>query len=195
MLPSLPSFIISKTDVPFLLGPLNGGLRWPVGFANEKKKEREWLIFLRKIYKFFPYKKSTISNAKAILANFDHTTSDIPFEMQYKVINFPGVGIDPLLFNMKQLRDENSVKKILFASRLVSYKMPDIILDAFIRIQILLKQKLLIVGGGTLKVSMEHKVKQYNLENVVTFLSWKTLKEVVEYMRQSDIFAYPTIRE
>jgi len=195
MSPTLPSLIASKTKVPFVLGPLNGGLKWPVEFSNERKKEREWLSPVRKVYKFLPYKKSTISNSNAILASFSHTIADIPTNMQHKVINFPEVGIDPLLFNMDQLRNEKTSKTILFASRLVPYKLPDVVLDAFISSEILQKHKLLIVGDGPLRSSMEDKVKENKLEDVVTFVGWKTQQEVSEYMRQSDIFAYPTIRE
>ncbi len=195
MSPTLPSFMASKTKVPFVLGPLNGGLKWPAEFSNERKKEREWLSSIRKAYKLLPYKKSTITNSKAILASFEHTIADIPADMQEKVINFPEVGIDPLLFNMPQSKVGNTKKTILFASRLVPYKLPDVILEAFIRSDILQQHKLLIVGDGPLRASMESKVKEHQLENSVDFVGWKTQQEVGEYMRQSDIFAYPTIRE
>jgi len=195
MSPTLPSFMASKTKVPFVLGPLNGGLKWPAEFSNERKKEREWLSSIRKAYKLLPYKKSTITNSKSILASFEHTIADIPADMQEKVINFPEVGIDPLLFNMPQAKAGNTTKTILFASRLVPYKLPDVILEAFIRSDILQQHKLLIVGDGPLRASMENKVKEHQLENSVDFVGWKTQQEVSEYMRQSDIFAYPTIRE
>jgi len=195
MSPTLPSLLASKSKVPFVLGPLNGGLKWPVEFAQEKKKESEWLSLARGAYKLLPYKKSTITCSKAILASFEHTIADIPDNMQHKVINFPEVGIDPLLFNMEQSKESSEIKTILFASRLVPYKLPDVILDAFINSDILKKHKLLIVGDGPLRASMESKVKQHQLENAVSFVGWKTQQEVGEYMRQSDIFAYPTIRE
>jgi len=195
MSPTLPSYISGKSSVPFVLGPLNGGLKWPLEFTEERKKEREWLSPFRKAYKILPYKKSTLINAKAILAGFDHTIADIPQDLQDKVINFPEVGIDPFMFNTNDAKSSGAVKTILFASRLVPYKLPDVILSAFISSDILKKHKLLIVGDGPLRASMEAKVKEHKLESSVTFVGWKTQLEVGEYMRQSDIFAYPTIRE
>lgn len=195
MSPTLPSLLASKTKTPFVLGPLNGGLKWPAEFTQERKKEREWLSPFRKAYKLLPYKKATISNANAILASFEHTIADIPPNMKHKVINFPEVGIDPLLFNMESPKQTSIKKTILFASRLVPYKLPDVILDAFIRSKTLQRHNLLIVGDGPLKASMEAKVAEHQLQESVSFVGWKTQKEVGEYMRQSDIFAYPTIRE
>jgi glycosyltransferase involved in cell wall biosynthesis len=195
MSPTLPSMIASKVNVPFVLGPLNGGLKWPKQFLGEMCKEREWLSPIRKIYKILPYSRSTFKSAAAILAGFDHTIQDLPSSMTDKVINFPEVGIDPLLFNSLGEREESAKKTILFASRLVPYKLPDVVIDAFINSPELQKHRLLIVGDGPLREEMETKVKKHNLSDVVIFLGWKTQIEVSQYMRTSDIFAYPTIRE
>lgn len=195
MSPTLPSIIASKVNIPFVLGPLNGGLKWPKEFDSERLKEREWLSPIRKLYKLLPYSKSTLKNAKAILAGFQHTIDDFPADMENKIINFPEVGIDPLLFNVTEKHAEQNKKTILFASRLVPYKLPDIVLDAFINSKQLQQHNLVIVGDGPLRSEMESKVKEHKLENVVQFLGWKTQKEVSTYMKTSDIFAYPTIRE
>tara|TARA_R110001583_G_scaffold5139_7_gene28361 strand:- start:1232 stop:2494 length:1263 start_codon:yes stop_codon:yes gene_type:complete len=195
MSPTLPSMIASKIDVPFVLGPLNGGLKWPKEFESERHSEREWLAPIRKIYKVLPYSRSTLKRTAAILAGFQHTIDDMPETMANKIINFPEVGIDPSLFNASENKCEQGKKTILFASRLVPYKLPDVVLDAFINSNVLQQHELLIVGDGPLRGEMESKVKAYKLENVVQFLGWKTQKEVSEYMQKSHIFAYPTIRE
>lgn len=195
MSPTLPSLISTKTDIPFILGPLNGGLKWPETFVSERGKEKEWLSPIRSIYKLLPFRKKTLNTAKVILAGFQHTIDDLPKDLLHKIINFPEVGIDPKLFNQNSEKKYKAKKTILFASRLVPYKLPDVVVDAFLSSSLLQQHELIIVGDGPLRKEMEQKVRQKKLEQVVKFVGWKTQAEVSKYMQESDIFAYPTIRE
>ena len=50
MTPSMPSpfaFFLRKGPIPFVIGPLNGGLPWPPGF-RQLEKQREWVSQDRK---------------------------------------------------------------------------------------------------------------------------------------------------
>ena len=59
MSPTLPSPMATWSPVPFILGPLNGGLRWPPEFQNELVREGEWLSYFRQAYRVLPYQNST----------------------------------------------------------------------------------------------------------------------------------------
>src|SRR5262249_43553177 len=64
MTPVLPSpfaFFLRKGPVPFVLGPLNGGLRDAAGFRQRDKPE--WTFWLRSLHRFLPFARSTYRHA------------------------------------------------------------------------------------------------------------------------------------
>src|SRR5438132_14113359 len=73
MTPVLPSpfaFFLRKGPIPFVIGPLNGGLRDAPGFSQRDK--RDWIFGLRKLYGFLPFAQSTYRNAAAIIVASSH---------------------------------------------------------------------------------------------------------------------------
>jgi len=93
--PTLPSPLAKWSPVPFVVGPVNGGLRWPRAFKAELKREREWLTFVRDAHKHLPYWKSTYRNAAAILAGFEHTRRGLPTDVDpNRVFDCPDVGFN-----------------------------------------------------------------------------------------------------
>jgi glycosyltransferase involved in cell wall biosynthesis len=135
MSPTLPSPIATwskRAGVPFVLGPLNGGLRWPSEYRYELFREREWLSYLREAYRYLPYHRSTYTDSSAILSAFPHTAADIGAEFGERIVNFPEVGIDPEIFTRPSKRRGNAAQKtFLFVGRLVPYKLPRLAVEAF----------------------------------------------------------------
>lgn len=199
MSPTLPSYIAKRLKhrhrIPFVLGPLNGGLPWPAEFRRERSREREWLSYLRNAYKLMPYYGSTYRDATAILASFAHTVNDLPKQARPRIIDFPEVGFDPELFSGVAHRETRTEKTILIAGRMVPYKLPDVTIEAYVRSPILQKHRLVVVGDGPLKSQMEHRVNAAGLSERVTFTGSLKQAEVGEWMRKADIFSFPTIRE
>ena len=134
MSPTLPSPMAKwckKIGVPFVLGPLNGGLRWPPEYTGELKKEKERLTYLRDAYKLLPYARSTYKKASGILAAFPHTIARLPKSVAARVIDFPEVGINPGMFEAPTERPATGRVTFLYAGRLVPYKCPDVTILAF----------------------------------------------------------------
>jgi glycosyltransferase involved in cell wall biosynthesis len=194
MSPTLPSLIARRSPVPFVLGPLNGNLRWPRGFGPELRREREWLSYVRNAYKLLPYSRSTYSSARAILAAFDHTIADLPVLARERTINFPEVGIDPAVFKLP-VRGPRDRLTVLYAGRLVPYKLPEVVVRAFAESQLLRRHRLVVVGEGPERSRLEQIIREYALQDCVEILGQRTQAEVGALMREAEIFAFPSIRE
>ena len=195
MSPTLPSPMARWSPVPFVLGPLNGGLAWPGMFRAELAREREWLSYVRNAHRLLPYRRSTYRRAQAILAAFAHTVDDLPSYSNSRIINFPEVGVDPVLFQNAPKREASAQKTILFCGRFVPYKLPQVIARAFVERPILHQHRLVMVGDGPERPHIEQLIRDRGLQTQVKVLGWKTQVEVASLMRQADIFAFPSIRE
>jgi glycosyltransferase involved in cell wall biosynthesis len=195
MSPTLPSPMASWSPVPFVIGPLNGGLKWPLAYRDELAREREWLTYVRGLYKALPYRRSTYKKSAAVLAAFQHTLDDIPKYANVRAINFPEVGIDPSIFNEVKVRADRKQKTILFAGRFVPYKLPTVVARAFADRPSLHRHRLVMVGDGPERPAIEELIHQRGLQSQVQLLGWKTQAEVAALMREADIFAFPSIRE
>lgn len=194
MSPTLPSPIARECPVPFVLGPLNGGLPWPAEYQAERDREREWLVKLREAYRYLPFYRSSYERSAAILTAFRHTYDDLPKSARSRAINFPEVGIDPELFRAPPERARGKLT-FLSAGRLVPYKLPGLAIDCFARSAQLREHRLLIVGDGPEREAMEKQIAEHRLGGCVELLGRRPQAEVGELMRQSDVFVFPSIRE
>ena len=195
MSPTLPSPMARWSTVPFVIGPLNGGLRWPPGFGQELSREREWMTYVRGAYRLLPYHRSTNARSAAILAAFPHTIADLPAFARDRVIDFPEVGIDPELFASPPARSSGDRMTILYVGRLVPYKCADILLLAVAARPELRRHRIVIVGEGPERELLERIVREHDLGSCVEFMGNVPQVRVGQIMRAADVFAFPSIRE
>lgn len=195
MSPTLPSPLARWSPAPFVLGPLNGGLRWPRAYYGERRREREWASGLRSAYRLLPYYRSTYARPAAILAAFRHTIDDLPKSARPRVIDFPEVGFDPATFHPPAVERRGESLTFLFAGRLVPYKCADVAVEAFARTPELAGHRLRIVGDGPERPALEQLIRDRGVGDRVEMLGAKTQAEVADLMRASDVFAFPSIRE
>jgi glycosyltransferase involved in cell wall biosynthesis len=195
MTPTQSSPLAKWSPVPFILGPLNGGLQWPTAFRDAAKREREWLHRLRSAYRWLPYHRAMLRDADAILASFAHTIKGLPKEVHEKVIDFPEIGVDPDVFQARSTSTNGGRVQFVFVGRLVPVKAIDVLLEAMAASEVLRRQRLVIVGDGPERPRLEALAAERGLGAAVTFAGWKTQQEVGELLRESDVFAFPSIKE
>ena len=186
---------LASVGVPFLLGPLNGGVPWPKGFDGERRREREWLSYVRGAYKMMPGRKSTMRAASAILVGSRHTQSEIPSAYQSKTVYVPENAIDPDRFN---LRSEQSLKLPLrscFVGRMVPYKGPDMLLEAAAPLLRDGQMVLDMIGDGPMLQSLKAQAADKKLQDAVTFHGQLPHTDVQAVLSRANLMTLPSIRE
>lgn len=196
--PTHQSFIarrLAKYRIPFVIGPLNGGVPWPKNFSDRQRAEREWMSYIRGLFKLMPGYQSTREHSAAIIVGSKHTRSEIPRWAQKKCVYIPENGVDPVRFKLVRTRCASIPLKGAFVGRLVPYKGADILLEAAAGFLKSGKLQLHIVGDGPQKPLLEIMARQLGICSNVVFHGWIPHTEVQTILRECDFMALPSIRE
>lgn len=196
--PTTPSIIAGKcrkAGVPFLLGPLNGGVPWPKEFDGARRQEKEWLSYVRNAYRLLPGYRDTLKNSSALLLGSLATLEQIPQRFHSKCIYLPENAIDPAKFSRPAEHIEKAPMRACFVGRLVPYKGPDMLIEAAAP---MLREGLLqldIIGDGPLMPKLKEIVLREGVESAVCLHGWVEHSVVQDIMCRSQVFAFPSIRE
>jgi glycosyltransferase involved in cell wall biosynthesis len=193
--PSLLARRCARAGVPFVLGPLNGGVPWPKGFNRERNKEREWLSYVRSMYKMMPGIRSTWRNASAIITASLHTQSELPPAAQAKSVFIPENAVDPERFAAPFDAVRYDHLDLCFIGRLVPYKGPDIALEAARNLLLEGRMRLTIIGDGPMMPELREQAIRLGVSSSVEFTGWLEHRHVPEVARKSSIFLFPSVRE
>jgi glycosyltransferase involved in cell wall biosynthesis len=195
--PTVPSLLAARCEragVPFVLGPLNGGVPWPPGFNAVRLREREWLSYVRGAYRLLPGYRSTLRSSRAVIAGSRATLGDIPAAFHRKAIYLPENAIDPQRFEADAFAYEAPLRAC-FVGRLVPYKGPDLLLEAVAPLVRQGKLRLDVFGDGPLMPELRAQVDREGLHSGVTLHGWVAHAELPERMRRSQLFLFPSVRE
>jgi glycosyltransferase involved in cell wall biosynthesis len=197
MTPSMPSpfaFFLRKGPIPFVIGPLNGGLPWPPGF-RQLEKQREWISGLRNVYRFLPFARSTYCYAAAIIAASSQTYSEFA-GYRDKVFFVPEPGIGRSLCSLDS-RSSQSVTKLelIFVGGLVPRKACDLALRAAAPLLQSGMARFTVIGDGPERSRLEQLVKSLEIEKAAFFFGWISHTEVLSHMRSADVMVFPTLRD
>jgi len=196
--PTLPSYLARKCaqyGVHFVIGPLNGGLPWPKEFDSARRKEKEWLTYIRDAYKLLPGYRSTRKNASSILIGSQATYNQLSDSYKDKAVYIPENGIDHSKFLKKRSKVTGKVIKAVFVGRLVPYKGVDMLIEALQELLREGKVQLNIIGDGPEKAYLTDMVQSLGVTDHVIFHGWISHNKLQKYLIQYDLLTFPSIRE
>lgn len=181
-----------RAGVPFVLGPINGGVPWPRGFQTEMRREREWLSKFRSLYKALPGRGATL-RANAILAGSKQTMRDIPAPFRDRVVYLPENAIDPDRFWRQADHTGAAPLRACFIGRLVPLKGVDMLLEAAAPLLASGRMVLEIIGDGDMMPALREQAAPFG--DAVVFHGWKRHEEVQDIAAQCTLLTFPSIRE
>lgn len=196
--PTAPSSLAkkcSRAGVPFVLGPLNGGVPWPAEFDRERRKEKEWLSYVRAAYHLLPGIAQTYRHATRVLAGSRFTLGDLPVSHRDKYIYMPENGIDPHRFSKSVQPVQDGPLRAAFVGRLVPYKGPDMLLECAKELLLEGSMTIDIIGDGPMMDELRQLVREQHLESAVTFHGWVPNEKVQDILCRCDILSFPSVRE
>lgn len=194
VMPSPFAFFLRKGPIPFVLGPLNGGLPWPEGF-HQLKNQKEWISNFRNLYRLLPFARSTYRDAAAIIAASSQTCSEFS-EYADKLFFVPEPGIArSLCCDDSRTPDPAAKLKLLFVGGLVPRKACDLALRGAAAVLRNGLAHFTVIGDGPDRSSLEGLAKSLGVEKEVCFCGWLDHKEVLKAMRSADVFLFPSLRD
>ena len=203
--PTTPSYLAKKlTDigVPFILGPLNGGIPWPAGFDQIRRAEREWLGYFRDLYRILPGLSATRKLASSLILASRHTYGEVTAnqsDLENKAIWLPENAIDPARFpevdREPAAPPAASPLHVAFLGRLVPYKGADMLLESAAPLLRAGKMTLEIIGDGPQLPELQAIVAREKLGSTVQFPGWVAHDQVRRHLSNAQVFAFPSVRE
>lgn len=197
MAPTLPSpfaFFLRKGPIPFVIGPLNGGLRSAPGFS-QPDVQKGFAFGIRNLYRFVPFARSTYRNAAAIIAASSHMRAEFAAHHD-KLFFIPENGIAASLCSADSRNPKPGAKlELIFVGGLVRRKACYIALRAAAPVLRGDLAHFTIIGDGPERNNLEELVKSLGIEKAVSFCGWLSHSEVFRHLQSSDVVVLPAIRE
>jgi glycosyltransferase involved in cell wall biosynthesis len=194
VLPSAFPYFLRNYSIPFVIGPINGGLPWPQGFS-QADNQRSWVDRLRSLYRFMPFARSTYRRAAAIIAGSSQTYAEFATYRE-KLFFIPENGVSGSLCSSALRRSQRDGKlELIFIGGLIPLKACDLALRAaapFLRSDL---AHFTVVGDGPERNRLEHLTKSLGIEEAVSFCGMLPHTEAMERLRSADVLVFPSVRD
>jgi alpha-maltose-1-phosphate synthase len=207
--PTTPSTIgkrCKRAGVPFVWGPINGGVAWPKEFTDVLRAEGEWLSYIRDAYKLMPGYRSTRADAAAILVGSRATWAELASHHE-RCVYIPENAVDPDRFGEPAHPPEAGPLRVAFVGRLVPYKGADMLIRAAAPLVRAGKVEILVLGDGPQRPELERLIESEQLSGRTPKTSSELLSPGVELagwvehsqlhgrLGSCHLFGFPSVRE
>ena len=197
--PSLLAARCRRLGIPFVLGPMNGGLPWPKQFPSLQRQEGEFLSRLRGLYRLVPGYRRTRDAASAIMVGGASAMADLSRKWRNKAVYVPENGIDPARFPRPLRRSADSYRnrplRAVFLGRLVPFKGCDLLIEAAAPLLRDGRMTLEIIGFGPERERLDGMVAERGLDAFITFAGKLSHFDLADRLKQADVLTFPSVHE
>jgi glycosyltransferase involved in cell wall biosynthesis len=194
VLPSPFAFFLRKGPIPFVIGPISGGLPFAQGFS-QAENQKEWVSNLRNLYRYLPFARSTYRNAAAIIAASSQTCAEFA-AYRDKVFFVPENGISRSLCSDDARSPEPGAKfELIFVGGLIPCKACDLALRAAAPLLRSGLARFTALGDGPERNRLEQLARSLGIEKDVSFRGWVSHAEVLKRLRSADVMVFPSVRD
>lgn len=195
VMPSPMAARCARAGVPFVIGPLNGGVQWPKGFEALAREDREWLTRVRSLHKLLPAHRATRAHAAAILVGSRTAHAEIPERWRDKCWYMPENGVDAHCVTDENERARRGPLHAVFVGRLVPLKGVDLFLEAAAPLARDGQVAIEIIGEGRQRAELEALARRERIDDRVTFTGWLEHGAVNERLERAHVLVLPSVRE
>lgn len=195
------AFIPARTwlsDVPFVWGPVGGGIRVPWRLVPEGGPRAVLYETLRAARRFVsrygdPLVRSTWRHADLILVQNAETLSWLPRKHRGKARLHPNAGIDASEIRASPRGHDDSLVAIA-AGRLVHLKAFSLAIRALAKLRDP-RIRLIVAGDGPERARLERLVERLALSERVEFLGQIPNQQLLERFAGADVLLFPSLHE
>ncbi len=197
MSPALPSpfaFFLRKGPIPFVIGPLNGGLPFIQNFS-QAQNHKQWISSLRWLYRFLPFARSTYRHAAAILAASSQVCREFA-KYHDKLFFIPEPGVSASLCSGDRAETNLNAKiELIFVAGLTPNKGCDLALRGAAPLLRNGLARFTILGDGPERGRLEELTRLLEIDKAVCFCGWVSHDEVFKKLRSADVIVFPSVRD
>ena len=195
--PTIASVIVprcQRAGVPFVWGPINGGIPWPPGYTEVQRREGEWLHYVRNAYRLLPGYRST-TQASSIMVGSIATYEQLPSAARARAVYVPENAIDEQRFAAQKSGPVSTPLRVAFVGRLVAYKGADMLIEAAEPLLRSGNMVLDIIGDGPEREPLRAQIEKLGVTAQVRLEGWVPHAELAPRLLESDVFGFPSVRE
>lgn len=194
-MPSPFAFYLRKGPIPFVIGPVNGGLPWPQGFRQAKAQNNKWVLSLRSVYPFLPFARSTYRRATAVIAGSSHTYLELAAHRE-KLFFLPENGVDgSICSHTSRSREPETGLELIFVGGLIPLKACDLALRGAAPLLREHLARFTVVGDGSERNHLEQLVRSLGVDKEVVFRGWLSHTDAMHQLRLADVLVFPSVRD
>ncbi len=197
----IPSFIGAFLPVPFIWGPVGGGQRTPRPLLREYTLYGRFAEATRNTAQWFGrrmiVRKICLKKAKAFLVCNRETRIRIPDRYRDKVFYFPVNGFSGEDVPRGETPTSGDLTfRVVTAGRLHRLKGFALAVRAFAAFAGKHPEaELVIIGKGPEENVLRNLISELGLQNRARIVDWLPRKGVLEQMKSSDVFLFPSFRD